>query len=846
MAKVPDDNQLPSHPPYKLIGKNYTTPDLIAKVTGRAKYAEDYRADGMLFAKLLLSPVPHGHVRSIDTSEAMKIPGVKAIITVDDMPKPADAMTDLGQRIPANPLGERGLTNDPVYQGEPILAVCAVDELTCAEAIEKIKLDIERLPHVVDPLVSLRPGGPNARVEGNVWMRPTAPPGQPAPPPKVAEVKWTDADFVEYKDGKLPMGKATDPEWHYGDWEAGLKNAALVLDETFVTPNTSHQTLETRTAMAYWQNGKVYVHCSTQSTAQTAPAIARWLGLVDEKGQPDLSKVVVVSEYTGGGFGSKITSSIAAIIPCILSKKVNAPVMMRISREEEHFIGRARPSLAGRLKVGFSKDGKITAVDMFVVMDNGPYDPQGDANQSGRMLSLMYQPPAMRWRGITVLTNTPPRLSQSQPGGFQGIALMEPIMAKASRKLGVDQVAIHRINAPIGKAPIGPPGPNGKRLYVTSAYVQQALDRGVEQFVWEKRKAMPKKSGSKVRGIGVATSCFVGGSVGFDGLCVIKPDGKIYIQSGIGNLGTASVSDTHRVTAEILGVPWEKCEITWGSTAKNLPWSCPSGGSQTTHAHTRAAYAVAMDAKDKLTQIAAKDLGGKPEDYEVANERVFRKGGGAGMSLAQAAKRAIQLGGIYDGHELPKGINKMTAASAQALTGQGLLAVARDTMPRDGQTHSYVAGFAEVEVDLETGKYRILEYVAVADVGTIVHPRALGGQVLGRSMLGIGHAIGQKWVYDQHYGLPLAKRFHHNKPPTILDAPEKMQWAALDIPDPETPIGARGIGEPPVGAGCMAIVNALSDALGDEIFRRAPVTADVILASLEAGKPATEGLTAHI
>ena len=844
-AKI--DTSLPSHPPYKLIGKDYQTPDLIAKVTGRAKYAEDYRADGMLFAKLLLSPVPHGHVRHLDASEALKMPGVKAVLTVDDMPKPADAMTDLGQRIPANPLGERGLTNDPVYQGEPILAVCAVDELTAAEAIEKIKLDIDRLPHAVDPLVSLRPGGPNARVQGNVWLRPVVPPGQAAPPPQVTEVKWTNADFAEYSEGRLPMGKSTDPEWSFGDVEAGLKNAALVLDETFVTPNTSHQTLETRTAMAYWQNGKVYVHCSTQSTAQTAPAIARWLGLVDEHGQPDLSKVVVISEYTGGGFGSKITSAISAIIPAILSKKVGAPVMMRISREEEHYIGRARPSMHGRLKVGFAKDGRITAVDMFVIMDNGPYDPQGDANQSGRMLSLMYQPPAMRWRGITVLTNTPPRLSQSQPGGFQGIALMEPILAKASRKLNIDQVAIHRINAPVGKAPIGPPqGKDNKRLYVTSAYVQEALDRGAAQFEWERRKALPKRSGTKARGIGVATSCFVGGSIGFDGLFVIKPDGRLYIQSGIGNLGTASVSDTHRVTAEILGVPWEKCEITWGSTAKNLPWSCPSGGSQTTHAHTRAAYAVAMDGKRKLQEIAAKDLGGKPEDYEVGGERVYRKGGGGGMSLAQAAKRAIDLGGTYDGHELPKGINKMTQESVKALAGQGLIAVARDTMPRDGQTHSYVAGFAEVEVDLETGKYRILDYLAVADVGTIIHPRALGGQILGRSMLGIGHAIGQKWVYDQHYGIALAKRFHHNKPPTILDAPEKMQWAALDIPDPETPIGARGIGEPPVGAGCMAIINALSDALGDEVFRRAPVTADVILASLEAGKPATEGLTAHI
>ena len=832
------DSKLPSHPPYKLIGKNYATPDLVAKVTGRAKYAEDYRADGMLFVKLLLSPVPHGRVRKIDAREALAMPGVKAILTGDDLPMPADAITDMGVRIPANPLAERGLTNEPVYQGEPILAVCAVDELTAAEAIEKIRLDIERLPFVVDPLVSLRPGGPNARVQGNVWVRPPALHGQPAPAPQVHEMKWTEADFAAAKEGQLPIGNGTEAEWTIGDVEAGMKKADLVLDETFVTPNTSHQCLETRTSMAYWQNGKLFVHCSTQSTSQTVPAIARWMHM-------DPNDVVVISEYTGGGFGSKITSSIHCIIPALLAKKTGAPVMMRISREEEHYIGRARPSLHGRMKVGFTKEGKITAIDMFAICDNGPYDPQGDAPTSGRMISLMYQPETMRWRGITVLTNTPPRLSQSQPGGFQGIALMEPVLSKASRKLNIDQVALHRMNCPEGKASIGP-AVDGKRAYTTGGFIKEALDRGAAEFEWEKRRAQPKKSGSKVRGLGVSTSVFVGGSVGFDALCVIKPDGRVYIQSGIGNLGTESVHDTHRVTAEILGVPWEKCEITWGSTLKNLPWSCPSGGSQTTHAHTRAAWAVGMDGKKKLQEIAAKDLGGKPEDYDVAGERVFRKGGGAGMSLAQAAKRAIELGGQYDGHELPKGINKVTMASATAMAGQGLLAVARDTMPRDGLTHSYVAGFAEVEVDLETGHYKILDYLAVADVGTILHPRALGGQILGRSMLGIGHAIGQKWVYDQHYGLPLAKRFHYNKPPTILDAPAKMTWAALDIPDPETPVGAKGIGEPPVGAGCMAIVNALSDALGDEVFRRAPVTADVILASLEAGRPATEGLTAHI
>jgi xanthine dehydrogenase molybdenum-binding subunit len=823
----------------KLVGRNYTTPDLLAKVTGQAKYAEDFRVEGMLFARLLISPMPHARVKKLNLSRALAMPGVKAIVTADDIPAPAATVTDLGQTIQANMKGERALTNEPLYQGEPILAVAAVDELTAVEAIEKIEIEWEPLPFSVDPIDSLRPGRPTARLEGNVWVRPAAKPGAPPPPPEVENLKWTEEELADAKDGRLPMGKVPE-QWSYGDPEAGFKNAALVLDETFVTPNTSHQTLEPRTAMAYWQNGKLFLHCSTQSVVQTVASVARWLHM-------DPNDVVIISQYTGGGFGSKATGTHTSIIPALLAKKANAPVMMRISREEEHYIGGARPSLHGRMKVGFTKAGQITAIDMFVVCENGPYEPVGDTAQSGRIVSLLYQPPAMRWRGVSVLTNTPPRRAQSQPGGLQGILLMEPLLAKAARKLALDQVAIRRMNAPEGKALFGPASPQGVRAHATSSFMKQALDRGADLFKWDDRKAASgKRQGTKVRGVGVAMSTFVAGSVGFDGLFVIKPDGRMYIQSGIGNLGTESMSDTHRVAAEMVGMPWEKCELTWGNTSKNLPWSCVSGGSQTTHAHTRAAHAAATDAISKLQQIAAKDLGGKPEDYEVANERVFRKGGGAGMTLAKAASRAIELGGIFDGHEVPKDINAVTKRSAAALAGQGLMGVARDNYKHDGATHSFVAGFAEVEVDVETGKYHIVDYLAVADVGTVIHPKALGGQVLGRSTLGIGHAIGQKWVYDQQYGVALARRFYQNKPPTILDVPQKMAWEAVGLPDPETPVGARGIGEPPVAAGCCAVLNALADALGDEIFRRAPVMTDEILAALEAGRPMKEPLTAHV
>ena len=170
------------------------------------------------------------------------------------------------------------------------------------------------------------------------------------------------------------------------------------------------------------------------------------------------------------------------------------------------------------------------------------------------------------------------------------------------------------------------------------------------------------------------------------------------------------------------------------------------------------------------------------------------------------------------------------------------MGVARDNYGREGTSKSYVAGFAEVEVDVETGHYQVLEYVAVADVGTVIHPRNLGGQIIGGIMLGLGHALGQKWVYDQHFGVPLANRFYTTKPPTILDAPEKMQWAAVDIPDPQTPVGARGVGEAPVGAGFGAVANAIAAAVGDEVFRRAPITADMILMALEHGRPMHEAL----
>ena len=468
-----------------------------------------------------------------------------------------------------------------MYQGQPVLAVCAVSEFIAAEAIERIKIQWEPLPFNVDPVASLVPGAQNPRVEGNVWKRP-GPPAQGQPPgiPEPIDVKWNEAEVEEFRQGRLPVTTFTDPEWKLGDVEEGFKKAALILDETFVSANVSHQCLESRTAMAFWQNGKLHIHTSTQGVAQAVFSFVRWLDLKPED-------IVLVNEYTGGGYGSKGGGSITDIIPALLSKKLGgAPVMMRISREEEHAIGRARPAMHSRVKVGFTKEGRVTAVDMFTVTEGGPYGPGGDGNTASGYASLMYQPETFRYRGITAITNTPPRGALTQPGGFQGCLIMDEIVNKAARKLGIDQVAIRKLNAPEGKAKFGPANAQGQRGYVTSCFIKEALDKGAARFNWNERVARGvQRNGSKVRGVGVGISSYSGGSVGFDGLFVIKPDGRMRIHTGIGNLGTESFSDCQRVAAEMVGMPWEKVEIVWGDTSKHLPWSCNSGGSQTIHAH---------------------------------------------------------------------------------------------------------------------------------------------------------------------------------------------------------------------------------------------------------------------
>ncbi|HEY5567175.1 MAG TPA: xanthine dehydrogenase family protein molybdopterin-binding subunit [Gammaproteobacteria bacterium] len=787
---------------YTLIGKNFTPPDVRAKVTGTARYSEDFRPDGMLFCKLLTSPMPHARVVNIDASEALAMPGVAGILTADEVtpiPEPQDGI----------------LTNEPVFVGQPILAIAADTEAIAADALEAIKIQYEELPFTVDPLESLYPGGKNARTDGNIVMM-----GQ------LSELKWTAQDFAAASEGQLPMGKAAT-EWSYGDIDAGFAAASVMLDETFVTQGIAHHSMEPRTAMAYWRNGKCHLHASSQSGTFPIPTVARYIGI-----EPD--QLVFIAEYCGGGFGSKGGGYPIVAVPALLSKKLNnRPVMMRIARHEEYAIGSARHGFQGRIKMGFRSDGRVAAVDLYIVQENGPNAGFSDWLSAADAIALVYTPEAMRFRGVPVLTNTPPRGPQRGPGQNQIAGAIEPLIDKAARALKLDRVAIRRINAPNNDSKYG-----AQQGTVTSAYLSDALAQGATAFDWEQRKARSgQRNGSKVTGIGVGTAYHSAGGRGFDGLVVLTPDGKLNIHTGVGNLGTYSHSGTARVAAEVLKMDWGNCVVVRGDSSRHLPWNFGQFGSNTSFTMSRTNYVAAMDAVAKLKEIAAMELGGSADDYDIGGQAVFLKSDPRQrLSYAQAAQLAMDLGGKYAGHELPQDLNPLTAAAAAGVAGTGLVGVAKDNIPGSGTVPALAAGFIEIELDLETGKYEIVDYLGVADCGTVIHPMGLATQIKSGAVMGIGLAAYERHIYDPQNGLPGNVSLLQAKPPSYLDVPSHMATAAVDIADPQNPIGAKGIGEPVQGCATAALLCAISDALGGHYFNRMPVVTDMIV-NVAAGRP---------
>lgn len=500
--------------------------------------------------------------------------------------------------------------------------------------------------------------------------------------------------------------------------------------------------------------------------------------------------------------------------------------MMRITREEEFTIGGARQGFQGWIKVGFKADGIMAAADLYIVSDNGGKGGGADAHSAADLISVLYQPDAVRFRGTSIGTNTGHRGAQRGPGQNQIAPIISPILDQAADELGLSRVEIRKINTPQNGDVGGP-----QRTPFTSAYMPEALDQAATAFGWDSRQSRRRqRNGSKVIGFGIGQGYHNAGRSGMDGIVSMGTDGRLKIHNGVGNLGTYSYASTSRAAAEVLKMSWERCDILNERTDNHLPITSPQDGSNSIFTNTRTCYGAAVDMLNKMKEIAAMDLGGAPDDYDVLDERVHRTSDhGIGMTYAEIARRAMELGGKFTGEaELPEDLAEWTQISVSRLAGTAFLGVYHD--PRHaGNPPGFTVTCTEIELDLETGKFEILDMLSIGECGTVLHPQGVKNQLVGGAVWGIGLSGYERHLYDPQNGLPASTGYWQSKVPTILDTPANIGTGWVDQPDPENPVGARGIGEPTQGSVSAALTAAISDALDGHLFNAAPVTADMII-----------------
>lgn len=818
---------------FKYVGEDFEVPDGKAKVTGEAKYAEDYQFDDILHAKMVKSPYAHARITNIDTSAAEAMPGVVATATYEDAP-------DAG-------IGQPVLAKEPRVYGYPVAAVAAEDEYTAAAAVEAVDVEYEVLDSVVDPIETLKPGSPNARSEGNVATGEAggeSAEGQGGGTAAIGTLKLDDVEFTDEYGHEFPVGVKEEDwnlKWSWGDVSKGFEKADHVVETAIESHPIPTNPMEPRSTIMHWKSDNtVDAWVSSQSMSLTHLGLAGMLGI----SPADLS---IVNNFTGGGFGSKGTAYPQMAVPGLLSKKVNRPVKIRGTRREEFHWGNGRSTLITKVKVGIEDDGNITALDLESIGDSGAYSASSLSTISSgyNCLSQIYQPDTLRARGIGVFTNTPKRWPQRGPGQNQAGLIATQVMDEVAEKAGLDPLEVKQRNAAQQETkefdPENAPVAGPDRAPLSSAWLGEAYEQAADAINYEeKRRRSGTVEGSKIYGVGSGAASHHSGYIGFDGLVGVHTDGTVEVRQGAGNLGTESFAAIARMVAETMDVPWDQVEVTWGESDK-ASFTLGQFSSNTTFTEGLANVKAAETAVQYLTELAAQELGGSPDDYEVTEGEVVNQNSGESLTLGETAQLAVDTGGKYSGEEVPKKYQEslvpLTLAAARGLTGNALVAFGKSTSEDMGGFVTALAGaIAEVSVDLETGKVRVEEIANWSDSGTVIHPESFSAQVEGGTVQGTGYVLSEQYIHDDDTGIPLSTDLYKNKPPSILDYSETSpKVGAVGEPDPFGPHGAKGVGEPPYGSAAAAVASAVRDALG-VTFYDFPMSPSAVLEKIESGE----------
>ena len=743
------------------------------KVSGRAKYTADLMAPGMLAGRIFRSPYSHAEILDVDISEAMKLPGVKAIVTGADCDKTFGVLPIARSEHP--------LARDRVrYRGEPVAAVAAIDDATAKEALRRIKLKVRKLPAYHTSQEAL---APNA------------------------------VALHERKPGNLERGVL----FELGNVEAAFAEADLVREGTYNCAEVCQNQMEMHAAVADYDAGRdrITVHASTQVPYYVHLMLAQILDM-------DMSRIRVVKPHVGGGFGCRTETLNVELIAALLARKVRGCVRIMVNREETFITHRGRPETDIKLKLGMKKDGRITGVECECIQRGGAHSGYGVVTilYAGSMLYAIYDLDNVKYVGKRVLTNTPPCGAFRGHGTVDVRFAFESLLDDMAQALDLDPFAVRRAN--LLRAPIF----TQNDLMVNSYGLPECLDWVERESGWRERKGkLPNGSGLK-KGLGMACSHYISGAskpVNWTGephatvKIKLDFDGSIVVLSGAADIGQGSTTILAQSVAEVLGLDLSRVRVVTGDS-EVVPKDNGSYSSRVTFMVGNAAIDAAQNLKAVLIAAAARKLEAKPGEIECLGE-LYRAGAqDKGLTFNEVVTEALKdtgtitVTGNYSTIPESHGGKKYRGAAIGGTMG-----------------YSYSAQVVEVSVDEETGVVTVDKVWVAHDCGKALNRLTVEGQVQGSVWMGMGQAMSEEAAY--HDGLMLTANMLDYRVPTIQDSPP-IEVGIVESIDPHGPFGAKEAGEGSLAAFLPALTNAIADAIGLRC-NDLPVTPDRLFAALE-------------
>jgi CO/xanthine dehydrogenase Mo-binding subunit len=770
------------------IGKTFRRLDYETKVTGRAQYLADMSVPGMCHGKILRSPYPHARIKRIDGSKARSAPGVVAVLTRDDV------LHDQGIEPYYGPVfkDQTIVAVEKVrHVGDPVAAVAALTVEAAEEALKLIEVEYEELPAVLSVQEALKPGATLLH----------------------ESIKLPSSGFADLAEIKPVEGTniCTHFKLSRGDIARGFAEADHIFEDTFTLPATQHSFLETHACIASVEPaGRITVWATTQNPFVVRTQLANIF-------KAPVSKVRVIVPYLGGGYGGKVYPKVEPITVA-LAQKAGRPVRVVLSREEV-FYTITKHGAVIRMKTGVKKDGTLVARECEIYLDTGAYAEIGPrvAKKSGYTAAGPYRIPNLKIDSYSIYTNKPPA------GAFRGFGVSQSAWAVESQMdiiaaaLKIDPLELRKKN-----------GYEEGDRFVTeeklrAVGLKQCLDEVAKSIGWEakdgdEQKGRPAEpqAASVRRGKGLA--CMIKATITPSVSCAVvklNEDASLSIYAGTVEMGQGSETVLAQIAGKELGIPLQAIQVL-GVDTDVVPYDLTTSSSRSTFHMGKAVQRAAVEIKRQLKSIVA-------SEYHVPEDQIRLADGQIRFAETQLSYAEVMF--------------KRFGMQGGTLVGEGQVRTSTQDEFGGKSTSAFwflAAGGAEVEVDIDTGKFKLVKYATAVDVGKAINPLGCRQQLCGAAITGMGQAMFEEIAYDN--GQLINPNLVDYVLPSLGDMPEAIEPICVEVPDPNGPFGAKGIGESALIPVAPAIANAIYDAVGVRI-KDLPIKAEKIFLALQQKEP---------